>query len=81
MHGASSHASGVPGVMSSHHEQPPVEPVGMPTEEDVDTAAATEDLEREPDEKTNYTERHPEHFQDPPGHVRELRDDDTTTDT
>ena len=65
--------------MGSHHEEPPVEIDGAPAEEQINTADAPEDLEDEPDEKVNYTDRHPEHFRNPPGHVRELREGDSTT--
>jgi hypothetical protein len=61
--------------MGSHHEEPPIQLEDVPEEEAMSTAEAQEDLEQEPDEKSNFTERHPEHFRNPPGHVRELRDD------
>ena len=51
-----------------------------PTEEDINRADAPEELEQEPDEKPNYTDRHPEHFRNPPGHVREIRDGDAPGD-
>ena len=49
----------------------------MATDTDTDT-----DHENEPegDESTaepNYTDRHPEHFRNPPGHVREFREGET----
>jgi hypothetical protein len=62
--------------MGSHHEEPPVEVEGAPDEEQIDPAEAKEDLEQEPDEKQNFTERHPEHFRNPPGSDRELREDE-----
>jgi hypothetical protein len=61
--------------MGSHHEEPPVQVEGAPDEEGLADATVDEDLEREPDEKRNYTERHPEHFRNPPGHVSEIRDE------
>ena len=67
--------------MSSHQQEPPIEVEGMPAEEDVDTADAAEDLEADSDEKKNFTERHPEHFRNPPGHVRELREEDGSAGT
>lgn len=66
--------------MSSHHEEPPVEVDGVPAQENVNTADASEDLDQEPDEKKNFTERHPEHFRNPPGNVRELREGDGAPD-
>jgi hypothetical protein len=30
------------------------------------------------DEQPNFTDRHPEHFRNPPGHVREFRVEDPT---
>lgn len=61
--------------MGSHHEEPPID-VDAPAGEDIDPATASDELEQEPDEKLNYTDRHPEHFQNPPGHVRDFRDED-----
>jgi hypothetical protein len=66
--------------MGSHHEEPPIELEDVPDEEEISTAEARDDLEQEPDEKVNFTERHPEHFRNPPGHVSELRDDASTRD-
>ncbi len=66
--------------MGSHHEEPPVDVSAVPPEEDVNTADAPEDLEQEPDEKVNYTDRHPEHFRNPPGHARELREGEPAPD-
>ena len=60
--------------MGSHHEEPPVDLGDTPPEEEVETANASDDADEDPDEKLNYTERHPEHFRNPPGHVRELRE-------
>ena len=62
--------------MGSHHEERPVDLDAVPVEEGTNTADAADDLEQEPDEKPNYTDRHPEHFRNPPGHVREMRDGD-----
>jgi hypothetical protein len=64
--------------MGSHHEEPPVGVEDVPAEEGVDIADASDDLQQEPDEKPNYTDRHPEHFRNPPGHVREMREDEAT---
>lgn len=57
-------------------------------EEDIPTGAGEEPTDDEPtdeqatesgpDEQLNYTERHPEHFRDPPGHVREFREEDSS---
>jgi hypothetical protein len=58
--------------MGSHHEEPPVELSRVPGEEGV-SEDAVRDLEQEPDE-SNYTERHPEHFRNPPEHVSDLRE-------
>ena len=52
----------------------------MPSEEDMDAVDPTDELELDPDEKPNYTDRHPEHFRNPPGHVREFREDDPDAD-
>jgi hypothetical protein len=62
--------------MSSHHEEPPVQVDGLTSEEDMDAVDPTDELELDPDEKPNYTDRHPEHFHNPPGHVREFREED-----
>jgi hypothetical protein len=70
----------VPGSMSSHHEEPPIDVEGVPAEENVNTADAAEDLAQEPVEKKNFTERHPEHFRNPPGNVRDLREEDKAED-
>jgi hypothetical protein len=59
--------------MGSHHEEPPVQIPDVPGEEGVSDDAAR-DLDEESSEKTNYTERHPEHFRNPPEHVRDLRE-------
>lgn len=61
--------------MSSHHEEPPVQVDGLASEEDMDAVDPTDELELDPDEKSNYTDRHPEHFRNPPGHVREFREE------
>jgi hypothetical protein len=66
--------------MTSHHEEPPVDLDAVPEGENINAADAPDDLEQEPDEKPNYTDRHPEHFRNPPGHVRELRDGDVAED-
>ena len=66
--------------MGSHHQEPPVDLDAVPAEEDIKEAEVSEDLEQEPDEKPNYTDRHPEHFRNPPGHVGEIRDGDTASD-
>ena len=65
--------------MSTHQEEPPVDLDAVPTGEEINEADAPEDLEQEPDEKQNYTDRHPEHFRSPPGHVSELREGDSAT--
>ncbi len=65
--------------MSSHPEEPPVDLDAAPAEEEINEADAPDDLEQEPDEKPNYTDRHPEHFRNPPGHVSEIRAGDATT--
>ena len=62
--------------MGSHHEEPPVEVDDAPTEEDINVADASDELEQEPEDKPNYTDRHPEHFRNPPGHVSEIRTED-----
>jgi hypothetical protein len=61
--------------MGSHHEEPPVDVSDAPEEADINIAEAPEDLEQDPEEKLNYTDRHPEHFRHPPSHVRELREE------
>ena len=66
--------------MGSHQEEPPVDLDAVPAEEDINQADAPEDLEQEPDEKPNYTDRHPEHFRNPPGHVAEIRDGEVPAD-
>jgi hypothetical protein len=66
--------------MTSHHEEPPVDLDAVPEGENINAADAPDDLEQESDEKPNYTDRHPEHFRNPPGHVRELRDGDVAED-
>ena len=38
------------------------------------TAQESSDESRE---QANFTERHPEHFRNPPGHVREFREEDS----
>lgn len=49
---------------------------------DADESAREERDAQEPSdesrEQANFTERHPEHFRNPPGHVRELREEDST---
>ena len=60
--------------MGSHHEEPPVQLPDGPEEEQLSDSAPAEDLELESTEKTNYTERHPEHFRQPPEHVRDFRE-------
>jgi hypothetical protein len=65
--------------MGSHREESPADVSGVPAEEDVNSADAPEDLGQEPDEKQNYTDRHPEHFRNPPRHVREVREGDRAT--
>jgi hypothetical protein len=60
--------------MNSHHQEPPAEPEGVPPEEEISDASAADDLAEEPTDKANFTERHPEHFRNPPGSVKELRD-------
>ena len=67
--------------MSSHHEEPPVQVSGgFMSEEDVEAVDPTDELELDPDEKPNYTDRHPEHFRNPPGHVREFREETPDSD-
>jgi len=67
--------------MTSHHEEPPVEVGGgFTSEEDMDAVDPTDELELDPDEKPNYTDRHPEHFRNPPGHVREFREEGPDSD-
>jgi hypothetical protein len=60
--------------MGSHHQEPPVEPVEVPAEEGISDAEAADDAAEEPEQKRNYTDRHPEHFRNPPGHVRDIRE-------
>jgi hypothetical protein len=62
--------------MNSHHQEPPAEPHDVPPEEEISNASAADDLAEESTEKANFTERHPEHFRNPPGSVRELREGD-----
>jgi hypothetical protein len=67
--------------MTSHHEEPPVEVEGdFTSEEDMDAVDPTDELDLDPDEKPNYTDRHPEHFRNPPGHVREFREEGPDSD-
>ncbi len=47
----------------------------VPAEEDVSRADAAEQLEESPDEKSNYTDEHPERFRDPATSDREARGD------
>ena len=61
--------------MSSHHEEPPVEVEGVPSEEDISPADAADQVESSPEEKENYTDRHPERFRDPADSDREARGD------
>ena len=62
--------------MTSHHDERPVDLGDTPDEEGIEAADVSEDSDEDPDVKLNYTERHPEHFRNPPGHVRELREED-----
>ena len=74
-------ASGYGSTMTSHHEEPPVQVSGgFTSEEDVDAVDPTDELELDPDEKPSYTDRHPEHFRNPPGHVREFREEGPDSD-
>ncbi len=61
--------------MTSHHEEPPVEVEGVPAEEDLSVADAADQIEESPEEKVNYTDRHPERFRDPASSDREARGD------
>ena len=62
--------------MSSGHEEHAVR-VDELVDEDGEASISPEDLELEPEEMPNYTDRHPEHFRNPPGHVREFREEDS----
>jgi hypothetical protein len=46
-------------------------------DEDGEASISPEDVETDPEDKPNYTDRHPEHFRNPPGHVREFREEDS----
>jgi hypothetical protein len=63
--------------MSNPNEDTAIDLDAVPAEEDVNTADAPEALEQDPEEQPNFTDRHPEHFRNPPGHVSELREGDT----
>jgi hypothetical protein len=62
--------------MSNGHEEHAVE-VSDLVDEDAEARVSPEDGELDPEEQPNYTDRHPEHFRKPPGHVREFRDEDS----
>lgn len=62
--------------MSNSHEEHAVE-VSELTDEDAEASIAPEDAQLDPEEQPNYTDRHPEHFRNPPGHVREFREEDS----
>jgi hypothetical protein len=59
--------------MTSHHEEPPVHVEEVPAEEEMPTADAADELEESPEEKSNYTDKHPERFRAPATNEREAR--------
>jgi hypothetical protein len=61
--------------MTSHPKEPPIELQDVPSEEQVSAADTADQLEESPEEKPNYTERHPERFRDPADNEREARGD------
>ena len=63
--------------MGNPNEDTAIDLDAVPAGDDVNTAGAPEALEQEPEEQPNFTDRHPEHFRNPPGHVSELREGDT----
>jgi hypothetical protein len=59
--------------MSKHGGDAPTDAGDESAREEL-TAHEASDESRE---QASFTERHPEHFRNPPGHVRELREEDS----
>ena len=64
--------------MSEEREDTPTVAGEVPAHDGADAAAADDRSGTDSAAPANFTERHPEHFRNPPGHAREFREEDSS---